>query len=325
MNNSCRKIEDHARLAQKTLQQAVEGSADEINELGDAMIAGKERAYCLVTPARNEEAHIERTLACVTSQTLPPTKWLIVDDGSTDSTAQVASDWAERFDYIQLVRRADRGHDAVGGGVVEAFNVGLSRLPDFNLPYLGKVDADIEIEADYFERLIERFEQSTNAGIMSGQNYLRVGDKLLPERHQRFHPVGGARLYRYECFQRIHGLVPVPGWDTLDVIRARMHGYHTEVFDDLKVIHRRPMGSRNELRGGVQRLGRISHLLGYHPIYFALRVLGYAFRRPFLFRAWWLLKGYFISAGRREPYITTVEERRWLRQFQVMRLLGKTD
>lgn len=287
------------------------------------MSGSTDRRYCLITPARNEAPHIARTLASVTTQTLPPAKWLIVDDGSTDATARIVSDWAERFDYIHLVRRADRGHDAVGGGVVEAFNVGLSMLHDFSLPYLGKLDADVEIEPDYFERLIERFEHSTSAGILSGQNYLRADDELIPERHQRFHPVGGARLYRYECFRRIDGLVPMPGWDTLDLIRARIHGYHTEVFDDLRVIHRRPMGSRGELREGVQRLGRISHLLGYAPVYFALRVLVYAFRKPYLVRAWWLLKGYLISAGRRERRITTDEEHRWLRRFQRMRLLGK--
>jgi glycosyltransferase involved in cell wall biosynthesis len=289
------------------------------------MKAGRDRRYCLITPARNEAEHISRTLHCVISQTLPPTKWLVVDDGSTDETARIVRDHAERFDFISLVQRPDRGHDAVGGGVVEAFNLGLSTLRDFDLPYLGKLDADVEVDPDYFETLIKRFEQTAHAGIMSGQNYLRVDDRLEAERHQRFHPVGGARLYSSDCFQQIGGLVATPGWDTLDLIRARMHGYHTEVFDDLRVIHRRPMGSRGKLREGVQRHGRTSFLLGYAPIYFALRVLVYVFRKPYLLRAWWLLKGYLIAAFHREPGITTPAERRWLRRFQINRLLGRVD
>lgn len=289
------------------------------------MKSDRDRRYCLITPARNEAANIDYTLSAVTAQTLLPTRWLIVDDGSTDSTADIVREWTGRFEYISLVQRADRGSDAVGGGVVEAFKSGLGCLDECDFAYLGKLDADVEIESDYFETLIQRFEQSENAGILSGQSYVRLEHGLRREPFQPYHPLGSARLYRYRCFVDIGGLVSQPGWDTLDVIRARMQGYHTEAIDDLKVIHRRPMGTRGELREGVQRLGRISYLLGYSQMYFALRVFFHAFRRPYLLRAWWLLRGYFGAVVHSEQRITSDAERRWLRRFQLRRLLGRGD
>ena len=43
-------------------------------------------SYVLITPARDEEAYIGRTLESVVNQTVPPTRWVIVDDGSVDHT-----------------------------------------------------------------------------------------------------------------------------------------------------------------------------------------------------------------------------------------------
>ena len=39
--------------------------------------------YVLVTPARNERQYIERAILSVIAQTIPPSRWVIVSDGST--------------------------------------------------------------------------------------------------------------------------------------------------------------------------------------------------------------------------------------------------
>ena len=61
-------------------------------------------SYVLVTPARNEEPFIEKTIESVTRQTVRPTRWVIVDDGSTDSTAAIVEGYRARHDWIELVR-----------------------------------------------------------------------------------------------------------------------------------------------------------------------------------------------------------------------------
>ncbi len=42
--------------------------------------------YVLVLPARNEVVFIEQTIKSVGAQSLPPLKWVIVSDGSSDGT-----------------------------------------------------------------------------------------------------------------------------------------------------------------------------------------------------------------------------------------------
>ena len=61
--------------------------------------------YILITPARNEEAFIKKTLDSVIAQTVLPERWIIVDDGSTDDTAEIVESYAKRHPWIELVRR----------------------------------------------------------------------------------------------------------------------------------------------------------------------------------------------------------------------------
>ena len=46
--------------------------------------------YVMITPARNEEASIEKTIESMVRQTVLPVKWVIVSDGSTDNTDEIA-------------------------------------------------------------------------------------------------------------------------------------------------------------------------------------------------------------------------------------------
>jgi glycosyltransferase involved in cell wall biosynthesis len=97
--------------------------------------------FVLVTPARNEERFIQRTIDSVVGQTHRPIRWIIVDDGSTDDTAAIARRVASRHPWISLVSRGDRGHRKLGGGVIEAFNHGLAQV-DEPWDFVAKMDAD---------------------------------------------------------------------------------------------------------------------------------------------------------------------------------------
>ena len=61
--------------------------------------------YVLITPAHNEAAFIEKTLDSVIAQTRLPERWIIVDDGSMDHTAEIVEEYAKRYPWIELVRR----------------------------------------------------------------------------------------------------------------------------------------------------------------------------------------------------------------------------
>src|SRR6267378_2020778 len=112
--------------------------------------------YVLITPARNEQTFIEKTLASMVAQTRPPERWVIVNDGSTDNTAEIVERFAARFPWIELIRcplRADRSFS----GKVHAFNAGLARVDSFEFAVVGNLDADISFDADYLEFLIGKF------------------------------------------------------------------------------------------------------------------------------------------------------------------------
>src|SRR5258708_35087790 len=61
--------------------------------------------YVLITPARNEETFIEKTLQSVAQQTFLPAKWVIVNDGSTDRTGEIVAGYAVKDGWIAFVRR----------------------------------------------------------------------------------------------------------------------------------------------------------------------------------------------------------------------------
>ena len=46
----------------------------------------KDIKYVLITPARNEDEYIGKTIEAVIAQTIKPEKWVIISDGSTDKT-----------------------------------------------------------------------------------------------------------------------------------------------------------------------------------------------------------------------------------------------
>jgi len=84
--------------------------------------------YALITPAHNEEAFIEKTIESVLSQTVLPIKWVVVDDGSTDGTVQIAKSRPD----ICLLRQHNQGLSC-------ARNVGLAYS---NGAYIVFLDAD---------------------------------------------------------------------------------------------------------------------------------------------------------------------------------------
>ena len=58
------------------------------------MTTASHTAYVLMTPARNEAQNIRRVLETVAAQTVHPVRWVIVDDGSTDRTAEIVETFA---------------------------------------------------------------------------------------------------------------------------------------------------------------------------------------------------------------------------------------
>ena len=163
-----------------------------------------EVTYAIITPAHNEESYIRFTLDSVVAQTVQPTQWIIVDDGSTDGTGAIVRNYTSQFPGIRLLTLENRVRER-GGKVIRAFNAGLD-LVDAEYEFIVKLDADLSLDNDYFEKLLYQFKINPKLGIASGGCYQREGNEWRLEPAANDHARGLSKVYRKECFQDINGL-----------------------------------------------------------------------------------------------------------------------
>ena len=170
-------------------------------------------SYVVITPARNEAAHIGDTIASMVSQTLPPRRWIIVDDGSSDQTGSIIDAAARQHAWILSIHRKDRGFRHQGGGVVEAFYEGYQLVLTEPWEFLVKLDADLSFGPGYFKDCLDQFARDDKLGIGGGTICQALGDRLVCEcpGAPRFHVRGATKIYRRACWDAIGGLVTPQG------------------------------------------------------------------------------------------------------------------
>lgn len=280
----------------------------------------RNRRYCLITPCRDEAAYAQRTLDSVTSQSVPPSLWVIVDDGSTDGTADLLAEYAKKFDYIRVIRREDRGYRKLGGGVIDAFYAGYETIRPADYDYICKLDLDLELPNRYFEILMERMEANPRLGTCSGKPYFANADgELVSEKCGDENSVGMTKFYRTKCLQQIGGFVRELMWDGIDGHRCRMHGWLAVSWDDkpLRFIHLRPMGtSHNSWWTGRVRHGRGQYFMGTSPVYMVASAIYRMTRPPVFIGGLAMLWGYFRSMAAGRSRYEDLEFRQFLRRYQ---------
>ncbi len=252
-------------------------------------------AFLVVSPCRNEAAYMRRTLDSMLAQTLRPTLWLIVDDGSTDGSREILADYAAAHDWIRVVYAPDRGYRAVGPGVVEAFYAGLDTVSITDYDYLSKLDLDLDLPPRYFEILIGRMEADPRIGTCSGKPYIRRGGELVSEKKSDEMSVGMTKLWRRTCFEAIGGLVREVMWDAIDCHKARMLGWRAISWDepDLRFEHLRPMGSsQTSIYTGKRRHGFGQYFMGTDPLYFTATAVYRSLEPPYILGGLSMLQGY---------------------------------
>lgn len=274
--------------------------------------------YAVVTPVRDEIRNLERVAECLVRQTVRPAKWVVVNDGSTDGTRELADSLASEHHWIR-VKTLPGEKLARGAPIVRAFSAGLAALEA--LPeVVAKLDADISIEPDHFERLLAEFERDPSLGIAGGTGYERQPDGAWRQRHGTGPAVwGGCRAYRRECLSDVLPLEEHMGWDTLDLMKANLKGWRTEVFYDVAFKHHRVEGERDGHRFRTALIqGEGAHFMGYRLSYLAVRTLYRALRDP---AALGLIVGYGRARVRRAPRCADPELRAYVRSHQKLRKL----
>ena len=281
-------------------------------------------SYAVVSPVKNEAAYVELTLRSVTSQTLSPALWVIVDDGSTDDSATIVADYASRYAYITLVRRPVVAGRQPGAGVIRAFNHGLCRLAGQPYDFIVKLDCDLSFACDYFARLLQRFLDDATLGIASGiyQEPDAVGT-WTPVSMPWYHACGASKVVRRSCFEQIGGFVTSPGWDTVDEIRAFTRGWTTRHFSELLLRHHKPEGSGIGPLRTSRMHGEIFYRTGGDPLLLLFKVLHRLRSRPVVLNAAALIVGYLNALVRRDPLLVTRGEAKRYRALLRERLVAR--
>jgi glycosyltransferase involved in cell wall biosynthesis len=279
--------------------------------------------YILITPARNEEKFIRKTLDSMVGQTLLPERWVIVDDGSTDRTAEIVECYAKRHAWIELIRRPQR-LDRSFAGKVHAFNAGLERVQSLQFEVVGNLDADLSFEPDYLEFLMQKFSEDSKLGV-AGTPFTEDGgyDSARDSFEGENHVAGGCQLFRRQCFREVGGYIPnrAGGIDWIAVTTARMRGWKTRSFLGKRFHHYRALGTAG--RGSTAAsfsYGEKDYYLGGSPVWQSFRVAYRMTKRPVLIDGLALLSGYCWAAIRRTKRPVSLELMLFHRREQMKKL-----
>jgi glycosyltransferase involved in cell wall biosynthesis len=279
------------------------------------------RKYVIISPVRDEAQYIGRTFESVIRQTVTPAEWIIVDDGSHDNTGPLIDEYAKQYSWIISVHRADRGRRVAGSGVMEAFYAGYERLQCDDWDFIVKLDGDVGLEPDYFERCFHQFADDPTLGICGGVMYCEENGELKLDEHPLSHVRGAMKLYIRSCWTAIGGLIKNTGWDTVDEVHAGMIGFRTRSFPDIKVIHYRPTGAAAGVWRDNFKNGHADYVSGYHPVFLAVKCFRRLFQKPYIVKALAHAYGYFSSYVKRLPRIENKELMRYVRSRQLKRLV----
>jgi poly-beta-1,6-N-acetyl-D-glucosamine synthase len=272
---------------------------------------------------KNEEKYVAKTLESMVLQTILPLEWVIVNDGSTDRSAQIVASYSERHAWIRLLNRDGLGErlpEHYGGHVVDLVHEGLGNVQTKDFDYIVKLDCDISFDKDFFQKLFEVFAQDPHLGISSGISFALIDGLLTEEKTAKGHTLGATKVYRRECFREIGGLVPSMGWDGIDEIKARMKGWEARPLRDMVFVHYRPEGMASGLlASGVER-GKGSYFMGYHPLFLLARACRRMVKPGFLADGLGMMTGYFCSLLRGDQRIPDPDFIRYLRKHQIRKL-----
>ena len=275
---------------------------------------------CLaVTPARDEERLLPGLIESMVAQTRLPQRWIIVNDGSTDGTAEIidraarSNPWIEPHHVPANRRRVEGGESAIA----QILTPSLAR----NFTFILRLDADLTFAPDLVELLLNEFATDPKLGIAGATLYEPASRGWREVPTPRFHTRGAVKLYSAACFKAINGLDSGLGWDTLDEASALMHGFSTRSFRHIHARHHRPQAAAGGLWRGRLASGRAAYRAGYCPLFMTARAAAHLGSRPYLIGGLLMLSGFLEGYLRRHQRPASPAVIKFIRHEQRRRLL----
>jgi poly-beta-1,6-N-acetyl-D-glucosamine synthase len=279
----------------------------------------------VVVPFLNEERHLPVLLESLAAQGDSVDQLLLVDDGSTDGSAQIADDFAQAHAHARVLRRPPHpsGADRLAAAAeLVAVQWAVERLEE---PWdmVGKVDADVWLAPGTIATLRHAFESDASLG-MAGAHLSETGtdNTIVRKPCGPGHVEGATKFYRRRCWEQISPLPPILGWDIIDELRAQMRGWRTAslAIPGGDPIHLRPMGAHDGTLRAHRRWGAGAYAYGEHPLHMALVAARDARRPPLLLGSLNFVLGWAFAGLRRapraEPELRAYNRRRQLQRVR---------
>jgi biofilm PGA synthesis N-glycosyltransferase PgaC len=264
------------------------------------------RIVCIV-PFLDEQRHLGQLLDSMDAQHRSPDELLLVDDGSSDQSPALAADFAKRHTRVRLLRRPRRAasRDRLANAPeLVAFESALAQVSEA-WDVVVKLDADLVLSPDLFATLERAFIQQPDLGVAG--TFLSVLDpktgKLQRERCPPSHVRGATKCYRRACYEQIAPLPAMLGWDTVDEIAARSHGWRTASIacPAGDTVHLRPTGGETGQLRAQFRWGMCAYGIGQHPAWVSVSALRRLLQRPRVLASTAFLAGWFTALVRQAP------------------------
>ena len=218
--------------------------------------------FLIIIPAHNEEENILPCLESLKNQTFQDFKCVIVNDGSTDKTQEIVERFIQIPNTKYQILHLKKSEHQPGAKVVRTFNKGLESENVENFDVVCKFDADIIFPENYLEKINEVYEKNPKAGMVSGLVYVeKNGEWIFENLSSKNHVRGPIKSYRKELFLKMNGLRAVLGWDNIDVMLCKMHGYETVTIKELWVKHLRPTAYKYKSQK-AEKLGEYFYNIG---------------------------------------------------------------
>lgn len=278
--------------------------------------------YYIVIPAHNEESYIQLTLQSLAEQTILPKKVVVVNDNSTDTTAEIVLAFAEAHPWITLVNSTSEALHLPGSKVIQAFHKGYATL-DSQYDIIVKLDADLILPNNYFETIIHHFQSDATIGMAGGFAYIeKKGEWILENLTDKDHIRGAFKAYRKECFLEIGTLKPAMGWDTVDELLAQFYHWKVTTNASLKVKHLKPTGANYNKKARFKQ-GEAFYTLGYGFLITAIAAAKLALmkKKPLLFVDY--IQGFWKAKAAKKLFLVTKEQALFIQKHRWKKMKEK--
>jgi len=269
----------------------------------------------IIIPAHNEEDYIGKTLQSLVEQSQLPKKVVVVNDNSSDKTQLITEGYSSKYPWITIVNSESSDAHLPGSKIINAFNKGFKTL-DANYDIICKFDADLIFPENYLETISNHFKANDKLGMASGFCYIeKDSDWILENLTNKDHIRGALKAYRKDCFTQIGQLKPSMGWDTVDELLAKYHGWELLTDESLHVKHLKPTGqSYNKASKYLQ--GEALYKMRYGIWITLIAALKLAYKKGSFMLFWDYINGYFKAKSKGSDFLVTKEEGKFIRDLR---------